>query len=130
MKSRVGIYINAKIKYTRQSALEGKNSHVVIIDIIEPSNLRIINIYRSFNPPTPHTPRSFFSYQISLVKAACTSSSIVLGDFNLDWRMKGIHSYHFKNYFRELDTELADFNLTQIVKTTTWTRLVGNEFRE
>lgn len=130
VKSRVGIYVNSSIKYTRKTTLEGENSHIVIIDIIEPKNLRVINIYRCFNPPTMHSPKTFFSYQVSLIKAACTSSTIVLGDFNLDWRMKGLHSYPFKNYFRELDTELADFNLTQIVKTTTWTRLVGQTLRE
>ena len=50
-KSRVGAYVRHEIKYKRRIELEGQNSHIVIIDVTEKNKtLRIINIYRSFNP--------------------------------------------------------------------------------
>ncbi len=50
VKSRVGMYIRSKINYVRQTELEGINSHIVIIDIKCKTNLRLITIYRPFNP--------------------------------------------------------------------------------
>ena len=48
---RVGVYIKSQIKYVRRVDLEGSNSNLIIIDIIDKETLRIINIYRSFKPP-------------------------------------------------------------------------------
>ena len=47
--ARVGIYISKRLNYIRRTDLEGTNSHIVIIDLVE-SKLRVINIYRSFSP--------------------------------------------------------------------------------
>ena len=49
VKARVGTYITKRLNYIRRSDLEGINSHMVIIDLVE-SKLRVINIYRSFSP--------------------------------------------------------------------------------
>jgi hypothetical protein len=92
VKSRVGIYINSLIKYNRCNHLEGNNSHITIVDVKTKKELRIINIYRSFNPQSSLTPRLFFEYQISIVKAAMTKNCILLGDFNLDWNMRDVHN--------------------------------------
>ena len=56
-KSRVGTYINSKIEYIRRYDLEGKSCHMVIIDLKSTPGMRIINFYRSFNPPDNQSPR-------------------------------------------------------------------------
>ena len=33
-----------------------------------------------------------------------------VGSFNLYWNLKGVHSYAFKNYFRDMDETLVEFN--------------------
>ena len=43
--SRVGIYIKSGLNYIRRTELEGRNSHVIIVDIIGKKNYCIINIY-------------------------------------------------------------------------------------
>ena len=129
-KSRVGMYINSSLKYNRRNNLEGPNSHVIIVDVKSERDLRIINVYRSFNPSGGKTPRQFFTYQLSLIKAAMTNNCILLGDFNLDWNLKGVHGYAFKNYFRDMDEELSEFNLIQIINTATWSRIVRDVLKE
>ena len=49
---RVGMYIRNNIKYERCSLLEEQDNNLVMIDVIlENASRRIVNIYRSFNPP-------------------------------------------------------------------------------
>ena len=65
--SRVGVYINSNIDYTRRNDLEGANSHLIIIDIKGSRDLRLINIFRPFNPQSDISPKDFFSYQMELI---------------------------------------------------------------
>jgi exonuclease III len=129
LMSRVGIYVNSKIKYVRRNELEGKDSHIVIIDVIGHEKLRIINIYRTFCPKNGMTPKEFFIYQLGIIKNAMNNCSILLGDFNLDIRKKGLASYPFKSYFDEMDLALLELNLTQIVDFSTWSRTVSGQQR-
>ena len=52
LKKRVGLYVKNLIKYERLEALEDRNSHSIVIDVMNgrKGEKRIINIYRSFNP--------------------------------------------------------------------------------
>ena len=62
-KARVGMYINSNIKYVRRVDLEGVDSHLVIVDVCNYNsnkNLRLITIYRTFNPQNQQNPRQFF----------------------------------------------------------------------
>ena len=49
-KSRTATYIRNNIPYKRRTELEGVNSHIVIIDLLNTRPIRICNIYRTFNP--------------------------------------------------------------------------------
>ena len=98
IKSRSGIYITENLKYTRKRNLEGKDSHLVIIDFEENSEIkRIINIYRCFNPNGNVTPREKFKYQLNLIKNAMIPKTVLLGDFNLDYEKIYDDSYAHKN---------------------------------
>ena len=125
-RSRVGIYVSSKLDYVRRSDLEGIDSHLVIIDIKAKTRLRIINLYRSFNPPDNQTARSFFRKQLIVLKQALKENTILMGDFNLDWK-KNLATYAFKNYFDDLEATLGDMNLTQLISFPTWSRVVNNE---
>ena len=85
-KKRVGIYIRNNVKYERCTLLEEEDNNLVIIDVIvENISRRIVNIYRSFNPPGL-TAKDLFIRQCRLVRTAFKSGTIFLGDFNLDYK--------------------------------------------
>ena len=129
-KSRVGCYVNSNLSYARRTDLEGFNSHLVILDIFGPREMRIINVYRTFNPQNNTSALDFFKYQIELIKASFTDNSIILGDFNLDWSKKGLNSYQFNHYFDYMDENLSDLNIVQMVEFPTWSRAVNGTHRE
>ena len=83
VKKRVGMYINSELSFRRRYELEGKDSNVVIIDLLDERRTKVINIYRSFNP-VGMTARNKFLQQLKIVKHAFTNNSIILGDFNLN----------------------------------------------
>ena len=84
VKARVGCYVKSNLNYIRRTDLEGTNLHLLVIDIKSEHDLRIINIYRSFNPLVMTNARELFKTQLSLIKQAMTSNTILLGDFNLE----------------------------------------------
>ena len=83
VKARVGFYITKDLNYVHRSDLEGLNSNIIIINLVE-SKLRVINIYRSFAPQGGESQQTKFKYQLTIVKNAICGKFIVLGDFNLD----------------------------------------------
>ena len=95
-KSRVGFYISKRIAYNRKSDLEGINSNMVILDIEANRPLRLINIYRSFNPQNNVNQKDKFVYQLTLIRSAMTANTIVMGDFNLDAKMNNGMDYNRK----------------------------------
>ena len=51
VKSRAGVYVKNGINYVRRIDLEQRNRGMLIIDINMKHKYRLINVYRSFNPP-------------------------------------------------------------------------------
>ena len=47
LKTRVGMYVSKTIRYKRRKDLEGLNNHLVIIDILDKKDTRLINILAS-----------------------------------------------------------------------------------
>ena len=70
IKARVAILIRENIQYERLYTLEDLNSGVVMINIFGKTEYRIINIYRSFNPPNNLTPKQFFEKLMNLIRSA------------------------------------------------------------
>ena len=114
----------------RKSELEGTNNHLVIIDIKSTNNMRIINIYRPFNPINDVTPRQFFENQLSLIRAAYTNNTLLMGDFNLDWKKRHDNQYVFKNYFQDMERVLYDVPHIQLINRPSWSRMVNTVLRE
>ena len=124
-KKRVGFYIKNAIRFERCEHLENPDSHLLIIDIkIDNIKKRLINIYRSFNPPNV-TAKDLFITQCDLIKTAFTNDTIVMGDFNLDYKRKHDVNYSNVNLFDLFDERMDDLNLVQLIEFDTWSRMVG-----
>ena len=76
LKSRVGIYISSSLKYSRKADLEGDDSNILIVDILSENPIRIINVYRSFNPQNNESQRAKFLYKLTLMKSAQTRRTL------------------------------------------------------
>ena len=88
LKKRSGFYINTSVKYSHKSNFEGRNNHLVVIEVEDKKKpKRIINIYRSFNPPNL-TAKDLFERQLDLISSAFDMNAMLLGDLNLDYSRK------------------------------------------
>ena len=130
VKRRTGVFLKNDVQYKRRIELEGKDSNLLIIDIMgKKEPWRLINVYRSFNPQGNVNPRVKFKYQLNIIKKALTQKSLLIGDFNLDYRKKFDVDYAHKNLFSDFDEELSSSNLVQMIDFETWSRLIGNELK-
>ena len=125
-KRRVGVYMNRQLQYTRREDLEETDQHVIIIDVFLKTNIRIISLYRSFRPPNGLSPSTFFERQLNIIERNCVPNMIVLGDFNLDFKMQLRNDYPHKLLFNQLTNTADKLNLIQLVDFPTWSRFVNN----
>ena len=77
LKSRTGVYVRDTIDYERRTDLEGQDKHLVILDLLGEKKMRIINLYRTFNPQNGATPRGYFLEQLALIRLAFTKDTIM-----------------------------------------------------
>ena len=129
VKSRVAIYISSKVEYTRRKDLEGTDNNMIIIDIKGKKPVRIINIYRSFNPQNGISQRTKFQLQLNLISNAINGKVILLGDFNLDDSKRYSIDYNLKNMFLDLENAISKFSLHQMVNFVTWSRYVNQTLK-
>ena len=129
-KKRVGIFINKNVKYKRRDDLEPVNRHLIIIDLMLNTPLRIITIYWSFRPPDGRSPTDFFKDQLTVMYQNCTRNTIILGDFNLDAKMQFMLDYPHKQIYSHLNEFTSEFNFEQIVDFPTWSRSINNTRKE
>jgi hypothetical protein len=129
-KRRVGVYINKQLNYRRREDLEENDLHVIIIDIESTCKVRVISLYRSFRPPNGMSPGALFDKQLNIVEKNCVPNTIVLGDFNLDYRMQLRSDYPHKQMFLKLTTLIENLNLIQLVDFPTWSRYVRNSLKD
>ena len=59
-KSRSATFIKNGVNYEKRLDLEGVDSHLAIIDVNMLKSYRIINVYRTFNPPNNETQLEHF----------------------------------------------------------------------
>lgn len=125
-KMRCGMYLSNNVSYVRRNDLEVSNMHVIIIDINDQRKTRLINLYRPFNPLNNLNQIQFFEKQLDIIKSNFTSSTIVVGDFNLDQNKLFDISYSHKNYFTLLTETFTHLELIQLVRFPTWSRTINN----
>ena len=90
----------------------------MIIDLAGAINIRLINIYCSYSPQYGIGQREKFNDQLDHIARAWTPSTIILGDFNLDWAKRHYQNYALKNVFNDMDDKIGNLNLIQIVRIT------------
>ena len=129
-KRRVGIYINRQLQYERREDLEEIDKHVIIIDLLLLSKVRIISLYRSFRPPNGISPSSFFESQLNIIEKNCIANTIVLGDFNLDFKMQFRNDYTHKHLFNSLNAITERLHFIQLVDFPTWSRYIKNNHKD
>ena len=126
-KRRVAIYVKNSISYKRRIDLEKENMHIVILDVEISPPVRIITIYRTFNPQIQCTPRENFREQLNIINNATTTSTILLGDFNLDENKRHLVDYNQKQLFQDLEELIGHHQYVQHVKEPMWERVIqGN----
>ena len=65
--------------------LKTERVEIIVVDLMGTTNVRQINIYKSFSPQHGVSQRDKFNYQLDLIHIALTPSTLLLGDLNLDW---------------------------------------------
>jgi hypothetical protein len=105
------------------------DSHLVIVDVVGTKQLRIINVYRCFNPQDGSTAREKFISQLLLIKSAFIPGTIIMGDFNLDANKQFQANYTHKVLFEDLESHFSELGLIQLVEFDTWSRTVENTKR-
>ena len=128
-KKRTGIYVRNTISYQRKRELEEPNSNIVIIDVSDVNDYRIINVYRSFSTYNNMRPIDKFNNQLEIIKRAIIDGRnkipIIVGDFNLDHNKLYDPNYQFKHYLETLLATFEPLNLSQLVNFETWRRFVN-----
>jgi hypothetical protein len=129
-KKRVGMYISKKLNYKRRFDLEKMNCHLIIVDLTLDSDIRIINLYRSFRPPDNLSPSVFFSNQLEIIRTSINQNTILMGDFNLDAEMQYRIDYPHNRLYNMLNDIIEQFNLIQLVDFPTWSRTINNIYKQ
>ena len=133
-KSRSAIVIKNNISYQRRQDIEGQDLGIVIIDLNGQDKYRIVNLYRSHNPPNNLTQLAFFNSQLNLLETAISTLSnrklIIAGDFNLNETYRYQTNNNAKLFFENLNALCENFNLIQMVNFPTWQRVVNNVLKE
>ena len=75
--------------------------------------------------PAGLSARDLFTRQLDLIKLAFNSSTVLMGDFNLDYNKRFDVNYQRENLFELFENKLGDLNLLQLVNFDTWSHLVG-----
>ena len=114
--------------------MEGVDSHLAIIDVNMLKSYRIINVYRTFNPPNTETQLEHFKRQLGLIRGAITTlghrTIIVGGDFNIDYCQIDDLNYRNKLLCDKLSLWAESLSLIQIIEFPTWHRVINDVYKE
>ncbi len=122
-------YIKNSISYKRRVDLEGENHHIIILDVESSPPVRILTIYRTFNPQCGCTPRENFREQLNTISNATTTSTILLGDFNLDENKQHLANYNQRLLFQDLEELIGHHHYVQHVREATWERVIQEQVK-
>ena len=111
IKSRCCIYVRAGISYIRRSDLEGQDNNLLIITVdLGDIKYVIINVYRSFSIQGGVATDIRFANQVEIIRKTITENPnlvpIIVGDFNLNYKMINNPQYHLKSLFEKLTTAM------------------------
>jgi hypothetical protein len=120
----VAIYIKNSISYKRRVDLEKENVHIIISDVESSPPVRIITIYKTFNPQCGCTPRENFRKQLNNISNATITSTILHGDFNLDENKRHLADYNQRLLFQDLEELFGHHHYIQHIREAMWERVI------
>ena len=129
-KMRIATYIRNDLPYKRRHDLEEKNVHLMIIDVESNPVIRLIPIYRTFQPQDGTTSRDHLNKQLKIIDKNITPTTVLLGDLNLDENKRYRIDYNQRQLFNDFDLILGHHQLNQLVKEPTWERMVEGNLRD
>jgi hypothetical protein len=104
----VGIYIKNTVKYLRKFEMVGEDSHLMIVDIKAKTSIRLINIYRCFNPQEGISAKAKFLIQLDLISKAVVPNMFIVGDFNIDYKKRFDVEYRLIDLFNCMEEKLGE----------------------
>ena len=102
---------------------------MIILDLGTSNLTRIINLYRPFNP-TDCPEREFFNFQFTKLNHIITTSTIIMGDFNLDLKRTADSTYTKKLLYEDFTNTLGHHNLVQCCNEYTWSRVINGVVKQ
>jgi hypothetical protein len=102
----------------------------MVIDIKAKTKVRLINIYRCFNPQEGISAKAKFLIQLDLISKAVVPNTFIVGDFNIDYKKRFDVDYRLRDLYNCMEEKLGNKNLVQLVKGPTWSRVVLNVYKE
>jgi len=131
IKSRSCIYVHNSLNFTRLINYENPNIELICLEF---EHFILINYYRTFKPVNNISLQNHFKETINLVdeisKIKPNKFTIFLGDFNLDYKKVNDPSYVNSTFFSTIDPFLINYGFIQIVKNSTWRRVVNGLLKE
>jgi hypothetical protein len=102
----------------------------MVVDIKAKTKVRLINIYRCFNPQEGISAKAKFLIQLDLINKAVVPNTFIVGDFNIDYKRRFDVDYRLRDIFNCMEEKLGDKNLVELVKGPRWSHVVLNVFKE
>ncbi len=122
------MYIKDHISYERMSHLEKEDAHVICVKL-QKYNICLASIYQTYKLTHKASNKEAIEEQIGILGALLDTGAdtLIVGDFNLDYRKRNDVSYHLRHLYEEWITFEQEHRLLQMVDFATWQRPDGNQ---
>ena len=92
---------------------------------------QVVGIYRQFKMINNRTQLESFKKQLNEITDFLQSNhdALIMGDFNLDFNKINVQNYVHRRLYDELIEITIAFDLTQLIKDITWSRVYQGEMR-
>ena len=123
-KRRTLMYLSNNITYKRETTMEEKDNHIIIIRLVKQGVL-ITSMYRTYQITRHANHTIAFTEQLRILDQAINLEKrvVILGDFNLDQERRSDPSYHHSRLYGLWKEFEAQHQLSQMVKFVTWSRM-------
>ena len=127
---RMVTYIRNSVEYKRIQ--EKIDSNVVLLELSNKYTVaRLAGIYRQFKQVENRTQLQTFKLQLQHITHFIdgNNSFILIGDFNLDYNKRDVQNYAQRRIYDELLEMCIAFDLLQLIKEVTWSRIYQGAIR-
>jgi len=125
---RTIMYIKDSVSYERLSHLEKEDAHIICVKLLK-YNISLASVYRTYKLTHKASHIEAIGEQIGVLGTLMNAGAdtIIMGDFNLDFKKKNDVSYHLRHLYEEWIVFEQEYQLLQMVDFATWQRTNGNQ---